>query len=154
MPAGSWGANGDFSMWLSDQTAWTWERLWPLEERFWDAAPAAPPSPASPPPSLPPPTEQLAPVNITGSRPDDVQERRQSTAAKIVIGREEIDRFGDSTLGDVLRRLPGVTIQGRPGRGGAIRMRGLGNGYTQILLDGERVPPGFSIDAPAIPAAA
>ena len=41
MPAGSWGANGDFSMWLSDRTAWTWERLWPLEERFWDAAPAA-----------------------------------------------------------------------------------------------------------------
>jgi 1,4-alpha-glucan branching enzyme len=41
MPSGSWGANGDFSMWLSEQTAWTWERLWPLEERFWDAAPAA-----------------------------------------------------------------------------------------------------------------
>ena len=41
MPAGSWGANGDFSMWLSGQTAWTWERLWPLEQRFWDAAPAA-----------------------------------------------------------------------------------------------------------------
>jgi 1,4-alpha-glucan branching enzyme len=41
MPAGSWGANGDFSMWLSDLTAWTWERLWPLEERFWDAAPRA-----------------------------------------------------------------------------------------------------------------
>jgi iron complex outermembrane receptor protein len=86
-------------------------------------------------------------VNITGSRPDDVQERRQSTAGKIVIGREEIDRFGDATLGDVLKRLPGVTIQGRPGRGGAIRMRGLGSGYTQILLDGERVPPGFSLDS-------
>ncbi len=41
MPTGSWGANGDFSMWLSQQTAWTWERLWPLEARFWDAAPAA-----------------------------------------------------------------------------------------------------------------
>jgi 1,4-alpha-glucan branching enzyme len=41
MPAGSWGANGDFTMWLSEQTAWTWEALWPLEERFWDAAPAA-----------------------------------------------------------------------------------------------------------------
>jgi 1,4-alpha-glucan branching enzyme len=41
MPTGSWGANGDFSMWLSAQTAWTWERLWPLEARFWDAAPAA-----------------------------------------------------------------------------------------------------------------
>ena len=91
--------------------------------------------------------QQLAPVQITGSRPDDVQERRNSTAAKIVIGRDEIDRFGDSTLGDVLKRLPGVTLQGRPGRGGAIAMRGLGNGYTQILLDGERVPPGFSLDS-------
>lgn len=41
MPAGSWGANGNFSMWLSDQTAWTWERLWPLEEAFWEVAPSA-----------------------------------------------------------------------------------------------------------------
>ena len=38
LPAGSWGANGDFSMWLSQLTAWTWERLWPLEESFWDVA--------------------------------------------------------------------------------------------------------------------
>ncbi len=109
------------------------------------AAPAPAPRPADA--AAPPRTEQLAPVSITGTRPDDVQERRQSTAAKIIIGREEIDRFGDSTLGDVLKRLPGVTIQGRPGRGGAIRLRGLGNGYTQILLDGERVPPGFSLDS-------
>ena len=90
---------------------------------------------------------RLDPVQITGNRPDDVQERRNSTTAKIVIGRDEIDKFGDSTLGEVLKRLPGVTIQGRPGRGGAIRLRGLGNGYTQILLDGERVPPGFSLDS-------
>ena len=47
----------------------------------------------------------------------------------------------------MLKRLPGVTIQGRPGRDGAIRLRGLGNGYTQIMLDGERVPPGFSLDS-------
>ncbi|MGD2120565.1 MAG: DUF1957 domain-containing protein [Gemmatimonadota bacterium] len=38
---GSWGANGDFSMWLNDDTRWTWERLWPLEDRFWEAAPRA-----------------------------------------------------------------------------------------------------------------
>ncbi len=41
LPAGSWGANGDFSMWLSERTAWTWERLWPLEDAFWDVAPRA-----------------------------------------------------------------------------------------------------------------
>jgi 1,4-alpha-glucan branching enzyme len=38
---GSWGANGDFSMWLNDSTRWTWERIWPLEDAFWDAAPRA-----------------------------------------------------------------------------------------------------------------
>jgi 1,4-alpha-glucan branching enzyme len=38
---GSWGANGDHSMWLNDGTRWTWDRLWPLEQRFWQAARAA-----------------------------------------------------------------------------------------------------------------
>ncbi len=47
LPWGSWGANGDSSMWLSDQTAWTWERLWPLEQAFWDAAPGALAAPAA-----------------------------------------------------------------------------------------------------------
>jgi 1,4-alpha-glucan branching enzyme len=41
MQAGSWGKNGDFSMWLSEEVAWTWLRLWPLEERFWNAVPSA-----------------------------------------------------------------------------------------------------------------
>jgi 1,4-alpha-glucan branching enzyme len=41
LAAGSWGANGDYSMWLNDETLWTWRRLWPLERAFWDAAPAA-----------------------------------------------------------------------------------------------------------------
>lgn len=97
---------------------------------------------------------QTAPANVTdlgridirGNRDNDTEVRRESTASKIVIGREEIEKQGDATLGEVLKRLPGVTMGGAPGRGGAIRMRGLGNGYTQILLDGERMPPGFSID--------
>ncbi len=88
----------------------------------------------------------LGTVEVRSQRDNSTEQRRESTAAKIVIGREEIDKHGDATLGEVLKRLPGVTVQGAPGRGGAIRMRGLGGGYTQILLDGERVPPGFSID--------
>jgi len=44
---GSWGANGDYSMWLGPQTAWTWEVLWPLEEAFWRVAPAALDNPAA-----------------------------------------------------------------------------------------------------------
>ena len=47
MPSGSWGANGDFSMWLGDTTVWTWERVWALEETFWDAVPVAIERPAA-----------------------------------------------------------------------------------------------------------
>lgn len=93
------------------------------------------------------PVQDMGRVEIKSNRDNATEERRQSTAAKIVIGREELDKQGDGTLGEVLKRLPGVTIQGAPGRGGAIRMRGLGGGYTQILMDGQRVPPGFSIDS-------
>jgi 1,4-alpha-glucan branching enzyme len=45
LATGSWGANGDFSMWLNDQTAWTWPRLWAIETSFWERAPAALASP-------------------------------------------------------------------------------------------------------------
>lgn len=41
LSAGSWGKDGDWSMWLNSQTSWTWEKLWPLEEEFWRVAPVA-----------------------------------------------------------------------------------------------------------------
>jgi iron complex outermembrane receptor protein len=109
-----------------------------------DSAPALMESgrPASPQRS----TGELKPVTIVGAAIDDTQARRQSTASKIIVGRDEIERFGDSTVGELLKRLPGVTMPGRPGRGGAPRMRGLGGGYTQILIDGEPAPRGFSLD--------
>ncbi len=92
------------------------------------------------------PTTDMGRVEITSGRDNDTQQRRESTASKIVIGREEIERQGDSTVGEILNRMPGITMGGVPGRGGGIRMRGLSQGYTQILLDGQRVPPGFSIE--------
>jgi 1,4-alpha-glucan branching enzyme len=41
LSAGSWGKDGDWSMWLNPETEWTWEKLWPLEEEFWRLAPDA-----------------------------------------------------------------------------------------------------------------
>ncbi|MFZ6676051.1 TonB-dependent receptor plug domain-containing protein [Undibacterium sp. Xuan67W] len=102
------------------------------------AAPAAPAVPAAA-------GEKLQKVEISGAKGYD--ERRQDTATKIVVTQEDIVRYGDSTVADVLKRLPGVTIGGVQGRGGDIRMRGLGSGYTQILLNGEPSPPGFSLDS-------
>ena len=122
----------------------------------------APPSPAASAPSAaaPPaaaassaaparrPAQRPQQVEVTGSSgADNNADRRRATASRIVYGREELDRMGDSSLGEVLKRLPGVTLGGAPGRGGPIRMRGMGGGYTQILLDGQRMPPGFSLDS-------
>jgi outer membrane receptor for ferrienterochelin and colicins len=119
-------------------------RLWMLG-LFLPAAHAQTAEPASPPPPAPPNAQQR--IEITGGRAGDAEQRRQSTAAKIVIGREEIERFGDSNTLEVLKRLPGVTIPGAPGRGGAPRLRGMGGGFTQILIDGERIAPGFSLES-------
>lgn len=67
--------------------------------------------------------------------------RRAANIAKQIYGREELDRFGDTNALDVLRRLPGVNV----GSGGP-RMRGLGAGYTQILINGDPAPQGFNLD--------
>ncbi len=107
--------------------------------------PKPPPTAASAPATAASSPARLDRVEVNGG-PTANSRRRNSTASKIVIEREDLDRYGDTQLGDVLRRLPGVTIGGRPGRGGDIRMRGLGSGYTQILVDGERPPAGFAVE--------
>jgi outer membrane receptor for ferrienterochelin and colicins len=68
--------------------------------------------------------------------------RRDDTASKTVLSAEEIRKYGDDNIFDVLKRAPGVTVTDK-----TIRMRGLGAGYTQILVNGDRPPPGFSLDA-------
>jgi outer membrane receptor for ferrienterochelin and colicins len=94
---------------------------------------------ADPPPVVPS-------VEVKGHADAD-DARRDDTASKIVVKHQEIIKYGDTNIVDVLRRLPGITVSGAPGRGGEIRMRGLGSGYTQILINGERAPAGFSLDA-------
>jgi outer membrane receptor for ferrienterochelin and colicins len=137
-------------------TAWSQTPPSPSSPAAAPAAPSAarPAAAASAPAARPPAAAASAPnagqqqrIEITGGRNSDTEQRRQATASKIVIGREEIDKFGDATVGEVLRRLPGVTTPGAPGRGGPPRMRGLGGGFTQLLIDGQRVPPGFSLES-------
>jgi outer membrane receptor protein involved in Fe transport len=91
-----------------------------------------------------PPLKKLEKIEVQG--PNEVDERRASTAAKIVVNHDELTKYGDTTLLDAVKRLPGITVESDGRGGGSIRMRGLGAGYTQILLDGEPTPPGFSIE--------
>jgi iron complex outermembrane receptor protein len=81
-------------------------------------------------------------IVIEGQRREDTDaERRDATLAMDILGREELDRHGDLSLLDVLARLPGFAVEGE-----SVRLRGLGPGYTQILINGEPAPPGFSLD--------
>ncbi len=87
------------------------------------------------------PGTRLERVEIQARPQSDTELRRRAPVAKQVYGREELDKFGDTNLSDVLKRLPGVNMQG-----GAPRMRGLGSGYTLILINGDPAPPGFQFD--------
>ena len=108
----------------------------PAQAQTTQAAPAAPVVPTD--------TIQQVQVKADANAYDP---RRDDTASKIVVSNEEIRRYGDTSVLDVFKRLPGITVAGGAGRGGGeIRMRGLGAGYTQILLNGERAPAGFDID--------
>lgn len=86
------------------------------------------------------PGSKLERVEIMGKQ-DSNDLRRRAQIAKQVYGREELDKYGDNNVADVLKRLPGVTMQGN-----APRMRGLGSGYTLVLLNGDPAPPGFALD--------
>jgi outer membrane receptor for ferrienterochelin and colicins len=86
---------------------------------------------------------KLERVEVTGSS----VATRESTTSTTVVTREEIARFGDAATAEILRRIPGVTVGIGTGRTTEVRIQGLGAGYTQILINGEPVAPGFSLDS-------
>ena len=86
----------------------------------------------------------LETVEIVGT---DEAVRRSSTAAKVIIGRQDIEKYADTSIADVMRRVSGITVSGASGRGLEISMKGLGGGYTLILINGEPAPQGFSIES-------
>jgi len=89
------------------------------------------------------PPQAMQQVTVSASA---LEQRAQSTTTAIVVTRDEIVRQGDATLTEVLKRQPGITIDGAPGKP-AIRMRGLGSGYVSILLNGLPAPGGFSLES-------
>ena len=86
-------------------------------------------------------TLQKVDLNAAGGI-NPILERKTSSSAKIVISKEEIERFGDQSVGDVLKRLPGMSFTGPAGYVEDVRFRGAEKGYTQILIDGEPIVDG------------
>ncbi len=104
------------------------------------AASAAPPAAVAA--SVANGTQSMPRVEVSGPPESDESNSRRQNAAMSIYGREELDRQGDIDVTDVLKRLPGVSMDN-----GAPRLRGLGGGYTKVLINGEDAPPGFSLDS-------
>ncbi len=73
------------------------------------------------------------------------RDRTDTPEPVLKYGTEYFQRFEPLTAGDALKRVPSVTFLSDVIESDAPRLRGLPPGYTQILINGERVP-GASAD--------
>ena len=71
-----------------------------------------------------------------------IQERKESSYAKTVITRKEMEELGGQTASDVLRRLPRIYFTGPPTKNKDVRMSGLDKEFQNVLIDGNRPPGG------------
>src|SRR3546814_10396014 len=54
---------------------------------------------------------------------------------------EYFQRFEPTTVGDMVKRLPGAAFVGSDiMEYDGVQLRGLGGGYTQVLINGQKVP--------------
>ena len=84
--------------------------------------------------------EKMLTQVVVTDQSDAQIERKESNVSKIIISEEEIERFGDVAVGDILKRLTGTSFTGPAGVAKDIRMRGMDKGYTQFMINGEPVP--------------
>lgn len=82
-------------------------------------------------------------------RSDASAQRRADVAGRQVVPRDDLLRFGDTRLSEALQKVPGVTVDVR-GQQTELKLGGLGEGYTQILLNGEPLPRGTALDSIAL----
>jgi vitamin B12 transporter len=81
----------------------------------------------------------LLEVTVTASRiPTELQ---RTGSAMTIIPRADVERSNPTSLVDVLRNVPGVTLteSGGPGSTSDIRLRGANPNHTLVLIDGVRV---------------
>ncbi len=66
--------------------------------------------------------------------------RSEETAPVLEYGLDYFQRFEPLTVGDALKRVPSVTFLSDVLESDGVRLRGLDPAYTQILINGEKVP--------------
>jgi outer membrane receptor protein involved in Fe transport len=82
--------------------------------------------------------ERAADVVVNGSIA--YRNRTEGAEPELVYDQEFFQRFEPLTAGDALKRVPSVTFLSDVIESDGARLRGLDPGYTQILINGEKVP--------------
>ena len=57
-----------------------------------------------------------------------------------IISSDQAGKFPDSNMGDALKRVPGITMQGDQGEARNIVVRGLASALNSVQIDGSRIP--------------
>lgn len=81
----------------------------------------------------------LDPISVWGQA-EPRSPRTDAVAPALVYDADELRRFEPVSAGELLRRLPGVVFNSEAGQSDAPQLRGIGPEYTQVLIDGRRVP--------------
>ncbi len=89
------------------------------------------------------PVTALSEVIVTGE--PAMRNRTDAVVPTLSYDLDYFQRFEPLTAGDALKRVPSVTFLSDVLESDGVRMRGLDSAYTQILINGERVP-GANLD--------
>ena len=89
------------------------------------------------------PVTAVEDVIVTGE--PVVRNRTDDVVPTLSYDLDYFQRFEPLTAGDALKRVPSVTFLSDVLESDGVRMRGLDSAYTQILINGERVP-GANLD--------
>ena len=89
------------------------------------------------------PVTSLEEVIVTGE--PAMRNRTDDVVPTLSYDLDYFQRFEPLTAGDALKRVPSVTFLSDVLESDGVRIRGLDSAYTQILINGERVP-GANLD--------
>ncbi|MFL6659849.1 MAG: TonB-dependent receptor [Massilia sp.] len=86
-----------------------------------------------------PPTAEPVSVVVTGLRASlesALNKKREDNGMIDMIKAEDMGKFPDTNLADSLQRVPGVVIDRDAGEGRSITVRGLGQDFTRVRING------------------
>lgn len=91
------------------------------------------------------PDAVLEEVIVTGQVP--MRNRTEAVAPALTYGLNFFQQLEPISVGDMLKRVPGVAFTSDVGERESPQLRGMGQGFTQVLINGKPVPDAGGEDA-------